>query len=267
MRRIIAAIIMKAFSFLSLKTALAFVYWLLCSQGIGTGGRDIYKSGEVRVLRKLFENKKGATTIFDVGANIGQYTRAIASLSNECNIFAFEPSRKTFQKLEENIESLGDISNKITLCNYALGEIEENRSLYSNEDLSGLASMTKRRLDHFNINMHQEEIIKTRRLDDIISENGLHFIDLLKIDVEGHELEVLRGGETSFQNGLIGAVQFEFGGCNIDTRTFFQDFFYFFRKYNFEIYLVQRVGLVKINEYQETLENFTTTNFVAIHIG
>ncbi len=219
------------------------------------------------MLRKLFENKVGVIVIFDVGANVGQYTRAIVSLSNECNVYAFEPSRKTFQKLEENIKSLGDISNKITLFNYSLGEIEENRSLYSNEDLSGLASMTKRRLDHLDINMQQEEIIKTRKLDDIISENGLHFIDLLKIDVEGHELEVLKGGETSFKNGLIGAVQFEFGGCNIDTKTFFQDFFYFFKKYSFEIYLIQSNKLAKINKYQEILENFTTTNFLAIHIG
>lgn len=264
MRRIVAAFIMKVFSYLSLKTSLAFVSWLLCAQGIGSGGRDIYKSGEVGVLRRLFKNKKGDITVFDVGANVGDYTQAIISFSNQCNVFAFEPSKKTFQELENNIKALANSSNAISLFNHALGEVEETRSLFSNKDLSGLASMTKRRLDHFDINMQQEETIRTRKLDDVISENGIHFIDLLKIDVEGHELEVLKGGELAFKNGLIGAVQFEFGGCNIDTKTFFQDFHYFFKKYNFEIYLVHSRGLSKINNYQEILENFITTNFVAV---
>ena len=50
-------------------------------------------------------------------------------------------------------------------------------------------------------------------------------IDFFKIDVEGHEMDVLKGIGDKISN--IKLIQFEFGGCNIDTRCFFQDFWYF----------------------------------------
>ena len=55
-------------------------------------------------------------------------------------------------------------------------------------------------------------------------------IDLLKLDVEGHELEVLRGGVRMFAQRRVKMVSFEFGGCNIDSRTYFRDFYYFFQE-------------------------------------
>lgn len=52
--------------------------------------------------------------------------------------------------------------------------------------------------------------------------------------VEGHELDVLAGAEEALKS--VQLVQFEFGGCNIDTRTYFQDFFYFFQQHGFAIH-------------------------------
>ena len=49
-------------------------------------------------------------------------------------------------------------------------------------------------------------------------------IDLLKLDVEGNELLALKGLSDSIE--YIKIIQFEFGGSNIDSRTYFQDFYY-----------------------------------------
>jgi hypothetical protein len=88
-------------------------------------------------------------------------------------------------------------------------------------------------------------------------------IDIVKIDVEGHELSVLKGFGQAILHTKI--IQFEFGGCNIDTRTYFQDFWYFFKERNFSLYIITPLGLSKIEKYIESLEFFSTTNYFAVN--
>jgi hypothetical protein len=61
----------------------------------------------------------------------------------------------------------------------------------------------------------------------------------------------------------IDNIQFEFGGCNIDSRTYFQDFFYLLKD-NYRIYRVLKDGLFEIPTYKETYEIFTTINYSAV---
>jgi hypothetical protein len=63
----------------------------------------------------------------------------------------------------------------------------------------------------------------------------------------------------------IDIVTFEFGGCNIDTRTYFQDFWYFFSKASFDMYRITPSGyLHPLKAYSELHEQFRTTNFMAV---
>jgi len=62
-----------------------------------------------------------------------------------------------------------------------------------------------------------------------------------------------------------GMCSFEFGGCNLDSRTFLRDYFEFFDKYNMKIFRITPSGtLVSLSRYHEHLERFTTTNYVAV---
>lgn len=141
----------------------------------------------------------------------------------------------------------------------------EDAILYSNIDGSGLASLTKRRLDHFNIDFNKTEQIKLTTLDTYCKSQSIKHIHLLKLDVEGHEFDVLSGSKDMFASKSIDMVTFEFGGCNIDTRTFFQDFWYFFTENNMSIYrIMSNATLYHIPTYQEIHEQFITTNYIAI---
>jgi FkbM family methyltransferase len=76
--------------------------------------------------------------------------------------------------------------------------------------------------------MEQVETVTISTIDAIVEETGLTTIDMLKIDVEGHDLAVLCGASKTLERGIIKLAQFEFGGCNLDTRTNLQDFYYIF---------------------------------------
>ena len=68
------------------------------------------------------------------------------------------------------------------------------------------------------------------------------------------------------RSGKVRVASFEFGGCNIDSRTFFQDFFYFFRENGMDrIFRITPSGyLYPIADYKEMDEQFRATNFVVM---
>lgn len=235
--------------------------------GIGSGG-NVATSGEVIGIRKMMALLPPPYCIFDAGANRGQFLRLVLSTiqTGQFEIHCFEPASHTFGLLKENLYN-ATADKKIVLNNFGLGAHTAERELFYNEPGSEIASLTKRRVDHFNIDFSRSETVNIETLDNYCQNNGIDQIDLLKIDVEGHELDILNtGAEHMFANESIKIVCFEFGGCNIDTRTFFQDFFYRFQSLDMQLYRITPSGyLYPINEYKESFEQFSTTNFLAVH--
>ena len=137
-----------------------------------------------------------------------------------------------------------------------------NKTLYSDYLGSPISSLTKRNLKHFGNELKYEEKVRMETIDNYCEVHSV-IPDLLKIDVEGHELDVLKGSLNVVDK--ISIIQFEFGGCNIDTRTFFQDFWYFFKQHNFRIYRVTKSEPVLIPKYTESDEYFSTTNYIAVN--
>lgn len=233
----------------------------LIGMNIG-GGDSIFESGEIGVLQYVKSKLINVAdpVLFDGGANIGNYTLTLNREFGEgANIYAFEPSRATFAKLQETI----GLKNNIYLQNIGLSDKNEEITLFTNQDESGLASIYNRLLDHFNLYMSKKESIKVTTLDSFCLENNIKHIHFLKLDVEGNELRVLHGAKKMLQN--IDFMQFEFGGCNIDSRVFFRDFFYLLKNQ----FLISRIlidGLYPIDNYKEQYENFSTTNYFAERI-
>ena len=63
-------------------------------------------------------------------------------------------------------------------------------------------------------------------------------------------------------NDAIDFVQFEFGGCNIDSRTYFQDFFRLLNR-QYQIFRILKDGIWPINRYRGELECFVCSNYLA----
>lgn len=230
--------------------------------GIGSGA-NVLSSGERSIFDMLRTRCIAPYCIFDVGSNQGQFLQLILKsiVANPFSIHCFEPGVETFKLLTQSCKA----DKGIRLNNLGIGKEEGEAVLHYNALGSGLASLTKRRLDHFNIHFTESETVPITTIDRYCLENGINRIHLLKLDIEGHELDALAGAKEMFNRKAIDIVTFEFGGCNIDTRTFFQDFWYFFREVNMNLFRITPSGyLYPITSYRETDEQFRTTNFIAL---
>ncbi len=232
-------------------------------EGMNYGyGGDVEDSGELFVIRyvqRKLQGQHGGITVFDVGANIGEYTEAcVTEMKDDLKaVYAFEPARETFERLQANLSD-----NRVHLRQIGLGEEAATLTLHRNPTYHGMASVYNRRLDHLGIAAGETESIEVQTLAEMCEQEGIERIDLLKMDVEGHELNVLKGAGSMLQEGSIRFIQFEFGGCNVDSRTYLQDFFYLLQD-QYHLYRVVSDGLVPLSGYKEEMEIFRTINYLA----
>jgi FkbM family methyltransferase len=147
---------------------------------------------------------------FDVGANYGLYSLLFATRVDGGAVFAFEPEDWNFERLVQNIAL--NAAHQVTPVNAAVfrvdGEVE--LSVYPREQHGwhtlGHPAME---LDGKPCLPAATTTVPALTLDSFCRERGITRIDLLKIDVEGAELDVLEGARGLFSAGAIGCVLFE----------------------------------------------------------
>lgn len=140
--------------------------------------------------------------VLDVGANEGHVAAAALKTYPGARVICFEPVKSLFYGLSASLEKYKD---RLVLYNQALsdtnGEAEINIST-----AGGANSLSPQAPFHKALNPQIRDIgrekVKLVRLDDIAAEFPTAAIDVLKIDVEGHELNVLRGGEKFIRNNV-----------------------------------------------------------------
>ena len=145
----------------------------------------LYERDSLAFISQLLANMS-QPVVMDVGANIGNHTLSFATRASR--VFAFEPVPKVFALLAQNVEQ-NSLQN-VEPVNIALSNSNEQTQLFMTTDGNVGASSFDKRTDAV------EPVMVTKRVgDDWVKEQALEQIDLLKIDVEGHELFVLLGLE------------------------------------------------------------------------
>jgi len=197
----------------------------------------------------------------DVGANVGDWTASLRKIAPEAAVHIFEPSTAARESLLQRFRDCDGIS----IHHQAVSDYTGEAKLYSDASGSPLSSLSRRELGHLGIRLDCHETVAVTRLDELWPHFGATEIDWVKLDVEGHELSALRGLGARLAN--VRLIQFEFGGCNLDTRTNWKDFWSFFSLAGWQLHRISPSGPRRIKKYREIDEAYRTTNVVALRCG
>jgi FkbM family methyltransferase len=229
------------------------------SKNLGYGDGRFESNGELFVLKNFI---KKDYNVFDVGANVGEWSKEIFNLNLNCLVYAFEPVPEVFKKL---IQCKFD-SNLFYSFNFGFGIQDDILRFFYLPNLNGMSSIYYRPVfDDLAQKIDQIEVsIKT--VDNFVKNNNINKINFLKIDTEGSEFNVLMGARESIKNGIINIVQFEYGGCYLDGQKKLSDIYHLFKSNNYLIFRIIPDGLIYIKTWDESLENYTYSNYLALRI-
>jgi len=139
----------------------------------------------------------------DIGANLGLVTLRLANLvTSEGRVHAFEPNPTMLRYLRTSIAH-NDLDVQVHA--FALGKQEENLSLYVPKKNAGRASL----LPHTNRELIEVHEVPVKMLSKVASQKNWDRIDFIKIDVEGFEADVFRGGIEVLKRTKPKAILFE----------------------------------------------------------
>ena len=215
---------------------------------------NIDSNGEAWLLGKLFEGRP--IVALDVGANEGDWTAVALKAGRDCTVYCYEPVPTTFAVLQANTTD-----GRAKLFNKALssepGTLEIN-SVVGASTLSSVVDFGK-----YASSLQVEKIqIEASTGDRELQALGLTHVDMLKVDVEGHDLDVLLGFKTSLAEGRIDVIQFEYNIFTHMTQRSLREF-YDLLWGDFLICRLLPNGL-EACRYHTNLEDYRQTNWIAL---
>ena len=167
--------------------------------------------------KKIFNVLKelNLKTVFDVGSHKGEFLSYIFKLDSIKNIHSFEPQKKVFAELEQKYSN----KKNIILNNFGISDVDGSKNLKINR-LTSTSTFSEIRENSiwfklkniilFSKNSIEDNYpVKLTTLDQYIYEKKITNIDLLKIDTEGHELNVLKGVEKSLDKKIVKYILLE----------------------------------------------------------
>lgn len=214
-------------------------------------GRYEYEKSETAAWIKLI---KSNIDIIDIGSNFGYYSLIAAGSNSNVRIHAFEPSTQTYAKLVRNIK-LNSFQN-ITTYNIGVSNIDGSFKLYlADKQNTGMTSLAEP--DFFS---GKSIDIKVVKLDGFLMTNYDNKLSLVKIDVEGNELNVLLGMKNLITSNkpvifieIINEYLNKFGHSA-------ENVFEFFKSSNYRVFNYNQQ-----NEIQELIESRDVGLAICIH--
>ncbi len=157
--------------------------------------RGAYSTGQLMLLGKIL---KEDMVFFDIGANKGEFTVFAAKRLGKGRVFAFEPVKGLCIELKANVTA--NHFQQVDIVNKGLGNsntqavIFNAEKKYDHEINWGTYSIYRRKgVDH------PSGTIELMKLDDFVNDRKIAAVDIMKIDIEGAELEMLRGAEQTIR--------------------------------------------------------------------
>ena len=187
--------------------------------------------------------------VFDVGANVGEWTESVLSACPAAKIFAFEPA----PELAARIAIPG-----VRVIRCAVSDTIGTLKFYVKEGLAGTNSLSPGDTGGTEIEVESTTICEFAR------QHQIDHIRLLKIDVEGFDLSVLRGALPMIENGQIDVIQFEYNALWIHTRSLLRDVFELVGGLPYRLGKVTPQGVLLYSHWHFELERYFEGNYCLI---
>lgn len=231
---------------------------------------DMRSNGELYVQNcvvSAWENgvlNEQRLTVFDVGANIGDWSLSLVDRLTESTkdeakeLFIFEPVPSTFDFLKNRLGS-GNPAFKYESA--ALSSETGETVIYVSAANAGTNSLhASSRGD-----TEQQIKIKTITATDFCKDKKIDKVHLLKCDTEGHDMEVIRGALPLLIDERISVLQFEYNHRWIYARNYLRDVFMSIENLPYRIAMLQPEQLWLFSEWHPEIERFFEGNYAIVH--
>jgi FkbM family methyltransferase len=231
----------------------------LSMRGLGYDNwRDHALSGEQSFLSNFIPKAKNPV-VLDIGAYHGDYARLVRRFNPTAEIYCFEPHPHSFKVLQRAEQECGLMAFQL-----ACGSERGRAQLYDSaiENGSKLASCYREVVEPrvSDISAHPVDVVT---IDDFVAAHRIREVELMKVDVEGGELNVLLGAQGLIKERRIKAIQFEVGGYYPVRRIWMRDFYNLLTGYSF--YRLLPKSLLPLGPYRAPIyERFLFHNVVAL---
>lgn len=236
----------------------------------GDIANDMKSNGEMLIQNCVLAGWKNTSdkdknlVIFDVGANIGDWSAALIgqlkghAIHERVDLFSFEPVPATAKTLRGNLpDNLPCLHIEEMALSSAVGTAE----IYVAAANAGTNSL---HADPATTHQTAVTIALTTAVD-FCESRGIHHVHLLKCDTEGHDMEVIRGALTLLKEARISVLQFEYNHRWVLSRNFLRDVFVAIESMPYTVVKLQEDHLLMFEKWHPELDKFFEGNYALIH--
>jgi FkbM family methyltransferase len=202
-----------------------------------------------------------SSVVFDVGANLGEWSKRLLSVNSKVHCHLFEPNPYCTSALENHFKSN---ARQVFLNYIALSNVSGEADLHSVDSSCQLSSLFFQDTAGLSrAGARTQRRVQTTTLDRYCAERKLDQIDFLKIDAEGSEIAVLEGARELLRRQSIRYAQLEYHATWIYSRSYLRDLFTLAQEVDYSVYkLISPNVFLSVRKYAQQLETFQYSNWV-----
>jgi FkbM family methyltransferase len=216
------------------------------------------------VIANNYFSMSAEAIIFDIGANIGSMTMNFARMVPGGRVYAFEPTYYAFEKLQRNISLNPELAKRVQAVQLFVSDRSgpvHNIEAYSSWKVDGSAQKTHPL--HGGM-IRNAEGVSVITLDDFCIENQISRVDLIKIDTDGHELQVLTGARQTLGKYTPFLI-FEIGLYTLNARHIgFDKYFNYLKSFEYVLINSKNGNAITLDNYRRQIPLKSTTDIIAI---
>ena len=222
---------------------------------------DMHTNGERVLMKTIMPLLDSSSVVIDVGCNVGDWSTMIAELGYIGSLVMLDMDDDACRQSQLAIAKYSEIKTEVItamvcgeagmVIKYYKGKNSAHNSFFDMRDLG-------------DIEVKAEKFVGSVTLDDLLRDRLFNTVSILKIDVEGSELNVLLGAKQFLENQKIDFIQFEYGDAAQAARVFFTDLVHLFHSYGYIVYKIMPNSLVRIELGTVLNRSYSCSNFVAM---